>query len=202
MELCRQILEKHWEDYKKHHFNFDEEWDKEQRAEYDLLAETALKTFISLFGSKPALASRSAAENSLATQFREGRGNLLASMTAWCEQYFGPLLQPDGAAVLIVPATTTKELQDRVRCFLSSSTKAGESSFWPLIKEVQVGCPASRTLNYVTFVDLPGNHFVRANQPGHVQSNSLQVSQIPTRYEVVLPQRPSATVKLFGMWSI
>lgn len=154
---CRTLLKELIQQYNTFVFEFDEEWDHNQRNQFSQQADTAIQTFQTLFCHKIEFESPGAAENYLKwIHDNKCETMLLETMASWCEQSFKQHPKDNDSGLSRCEFPTVRELRYRIDPLTAPIYSHDHPSLWPLVDHVTIGVSKPRVLRYVTVVDLPG----------------------------------------------
>lgn len=146
LEDCRAILEDLLACYKQSSLEADEESSKEQKSEYEMHAQEAIKTLVSLFVNNAGFRNHMEASNTLEKQIGSDGALLIEKMLVWCKAHFRTLHQVNGACTAYFEADEYSELDKIISPYTTDVGKAGQPSWWPLVREVRYVSLCSRML--------------------------------------------------------
>lgn len=164
LKKCRRFLKEQLVKYNRYNFKREEDWPASDEAQYRLQASTAELTFRTLFCDKAEFASLDALERTLAQTYdKKNDLELLARMTDWYAAKTQFQRKEDDTSYTFLQGHIADELRSLLDPLTTPSRACEAPSLWPLVKEVQVGIPSSRVLQYLIFYDLPGASFCCAS---------------------------------------
>lgn len=157
IQKCSTLLAELIRQYNVFNFEFDRDWSSNIRNQYSQQADTAMRTFRTLFCNQASFESQGAAERQLAWSYEyNGQTELLDMMTEWCEEALKGHKQDDGASYTSFECDNVHHLRSVVDPLTAPNHSYQDPSLWPLVDHVCVGVSAPRILRYITIVDLPG----------------------------------------------
>jgi hypothetical protein len=140
LEDCRVVLEDLLTCYKQNSLEAEEECDKEQKSQYEMHSQEAIKIFVGLFSGKSGFRDRTETEKTLDAQVGSDGSLLVEKMLAWCQEFFATLEKKDGVLSVYVEADDPADLENAIRPFTADSAKSREPARWPLVQEVRYVC--------------------------------------------------------------
>lgn len=123
--------------YNQNSAGVDEACSKEEKAEYEMHSQEAIKIFAGMFGGKAGFRDRAQTEKTLEDQIGSDGALLVEKMVSWCKEYFAKLEKSEGVSCVYIESETPTELEDAMRKFTSNSVKSQEPAWWPLVQEVR-----------------------------------------------------------------
>ncbi|KAI7349447.1 hypothetical protein KC336_g22639, partial [Hortaea werneckii] len=154
LDTCRKLLKEQLKSYFRYTFEKDEEWDNDQRKEYENACQTAFKIFRSLFCDKPDFESPRAGEAFLKSAYDRNDDQALDVMQAWCRSLLSDMMTEEGTG-LRFDAENVDDLNADLSPHITEHHDFEVPALCHLINKVTVGARDSRLLQYVTLADLP-----------------------------------------------
>lgn len=110
---------------------------KEQRSEYEMHSQEAIKIFVGLFHGKVGFRNVTEAERTLDQQVASDGALLVEKMLAWCLEYLATLREIDGVYTAYVEADDPADLVNAILPFTADSPGNKEAARWPLVQAVR-----------------------------------------------------------------
>lgn len=155
-EQIRNMIEHAVSDYYKWADGGHDDLEEGEAVKLQRAADTALKTFRTLFGRKNGFATVRNIEDFLATA--SGMGNtshvIVNKFVSWCSELIAESGVDHGS---LYQTDDESELRDYIHRFAFSSVNPENPSLWPLVKFIREGISGVDILKYVSFVDWPGS---------------------------------------------
>lgn len=98
---CRTILEDLLVCYKQNSISADEDCTKEEKSEYEMHSQEAIKIFAGLFSNKVGFRDRMDTERTLDGQVGSDGALLVERMLAWCREHLATLEKDDAGVFSI-----------------------------------------------------------------------------------------------------
>jgi GTPase SAR1 family protein len=140
-------------DYNTFAFEVEDDWDEDTRMSAKKAHGNAMKVLRTLFNDNPRFATKNATVGCMSAMYTQ-QDLLLEELAANC----GVKLKHTAPKNYTVyhEAKTLVKLRSRIDPLMSSTGIFDEPSLWPLLRHVVIGVRASRVLEKVTLIDLPG----------------------------------------------
>jgi GTPase SAR1 family protein len=140
-------------DYNTFTFEAQDDWDEDTRMSAKKAHANAMKVLRTLFNDNPNFTSKNATVGYMSAMHTQ-QELLLDELAANCELKLKHTAAKDYTDYH--EAKTLAKLRSRIDPLMSSTGIFDEPSLWPLLRHVSIGVRASRVLENVTLIDLPG----------------------------------------------